>query len=99
MRNTRIRRAAHPSTQPPKAVAVSIPVTNVFSPDALRSLLSTTQVTSAATYIQNGRSGEDYRGSIWMYIDRYLQSGELLSLAKAILKTVSLRTWISNNNR
>ncbi|MAG58481.1 MAG: hypothetical protein CMJ83_19510 [Planctomycetes bacterium] len=65
-----------------------------FSPDALRRLLATTKITCAETFISGGRSIEDYRGSIWMYIDRFIVTGELPALAKSALKAVSLRQYL-----
>ena len=65
-----------------------------FSPEALRRLVAITQITSAQKFLELGRSVEEYRASIAMYLDRYLETGDLTTLAKAILKMVSLRAYL-----
>lgn len=64
-----------------------------FSPQALQRLLALTSVTSAESFLTGNRSVEDYRASIWMYMDRFIETGELPALAKSVLKAVSLREY------
>jgi hypothetical protein len=37
---------------------------------------------------------EDYRSALWMYLDRYVKTGEMAALAKAIVKTAALRDYL-----
>ena len=62
-----------------------------FTPETLRQLLVTTRVTLVADFLTRGRTLDDYRSAIWMYLDRYVKEGGLDALAKAVLKSVSLR--------
>lgn len=62
-----------------------------FDADALRNLLKSTRVTPVVAYLARGRTLEDFRGALWMYLDRYTRTGDLAALAKAILKAESLR--------
>jgi hypothetical protein len=86
MRHTDVRRAHHHDIDLPAGVTS-------FSPEALRRVLATTQVTSAAHYLVGDRTLRDYRASIYLYFDRYLTHGDLHDLAKAIMKAVSLREY------
>lgn len=68
--------------------------TTIFSPDAMRRLLATTQVTSAESYLERGNTVEDYRASIYLYMDRFTKTGDLTTLAKGVLKAVSLHDYL-----
>ena len=87
MRHTDVRRAHHDDIKVPAGTAS-------FSPEALRRVLATTEVTGAAHFVERGRTVEDYRASIYVYFGRFLAGGDLHDLAKAILKTISLREYL-----
>ena len=80
-------------SNPPRSDAPRAPGSSLDA-DALRRLLRTVHVTPLSAYLAKGRTIDDYRGAIWMYLDRYVKTGDLGALAKSILKTAALREHI-----
>ncbi len=103
MRSTRLppRSPAEAPLSPTRAASVR-PVPRPVPPpeepaldaDALRRLILASSCTPVAEFLSKGCTLEDYRSAIWMYVDRYVKTGSLESLSKAIVKAAALRSHL-----